>query len=116
MTALVKETIEKSSFLTHIKMGHVALMLIASLLGMGISIGRSETKTVEQEKRIEHVEQETRSDVQEFKDEVIRHLDALAREQRETNRRIDDGQSVIRDLAADVAVLCSKSGKGCSTR
>jgi hypothetical protein len=92
---------------------HLALGLVAGLIAFGVGIGRFETKSAAQEKMVEHIERETKGDVKDFKDEVIRHLDELSKEQRATSRRIDEGENVLRDLSSNVAILCSRQAKGC---
>lgn len=105
------------TFLSGLKMWHLGLVVLVSTIALGASVGRFEAKTAAQEQRIDHLEKETRGDMQDFKEEVIRHLDALSVQLREADRRLDREEDVLRDLASDVAVLCATThGSGCSHR
>jgi hypothetical protein len=111
------EDVAVPALLKRVKVWHLAIALCAGLVAFGVGVGRFEAKTSAQEQRIAHLELETKSDVTDFKEEVLRHLDELARQQHETDRRIDANQDVLRNIASDVAVLCSKThGDGCSRR
>lgn len=120
MTTRAKQQSEKSAsseLVLGLKRVHVLIALVGALVFTGIGIGRFESRSAAQEKRIETTERTMDEKMEELRGEVLRHLDIIEQGQHEVVVRIDAHSETLRTISEDVAVLCAKTpGKPCSRR